>query len=146
MSLGRNRLRMYIPTALLHDSQFDFRAGRSTEHAAALLTDHIRKEMDKGNYTGVLYVDLSKEMDKGNYTGVLYVDLSKAFDTISHSTITTKLKSFGILGTPKECFINYLFNRKLLVCCNGKIIFTSAVILWSSTRIHNWSFIIFTSL
>ena len=60
-------------------------------------------------------------MDKGNYTGVLYVDLSKAFDTISHSTITTKLKSFGILGTPKEWFINYLFNRKLLVCYNGTL-------------------------
>ena len=88
----------------LHDSQFGFRAGRSTEHAATLLTDHIRKEMDKGNYTGVLYVDLSK-----------------AFDTISHSTITTKLKSFGILGTPNEWFINYLFNRKLLVCYNGTL-------------------------
>ena len=58
-------------------------------------------------------------MDKGNYTGVLYIDLSKAFDTISHGTIITKLKSFGIIGTSNEWFTNYLFDRKQHVYYKG---------------------------
>ena len=87
---------------MLSNSQFGFRPGRSTEQAVTSLTDHIRKEMDKGNYTGILYIDLSK-----------------AFDTISHGTVLSKLRSFGIIGTPKEWFINYLFNRRQSVYYDG---------------------------
>ena len=60
-------------------------------------------------------------MDKVNYTGELYIDLSKAFDTISHGTIISKLESFGIIGISKEWFANYLFNRKICVSYNGVI-------------------------
>ena len=89
---------------VLSNAQFGFRPGRSTEQAATLLTDHIRKEMDKGNYTGVLYVDLSK-----------------AFDTISHGSMIAKLESFGIIGIANEWIANYLFNRNLLVYYNRTI-------------------------
>ena len=39
-------------------------------------------------------------------------DLSKAFDTLSHSVLLEKLKSFGISGTTHDWFSDYLFNRK----------------------------------
>ena len=44
--------------------------------------------------------------------GVLYVDLSKAFDTLSHSALLEKPKSFGIVGDSHNWFTDHLFNRK----------------------------------
>ena len=51
-------------------------------------------------------------MDKGEYTGVIYVDLSKSFDTIGHGTIITKLSQFGIIWTSQDWIASYLFARK----------------------------------
>ena len=67
---------------------------RSTELAATLLLDFIRKGVDSGQYTGAIYVDLSK-----------------AFDTINHATILNKLPTFGITGIALDWFTNYLFDR-----------------------------------
>ena len=80
---------------LLSKSQFGYRKHRSTELSTILLADNIRKAVDEGNIVGVLYVDLSK-----------------AFDTLSHSVLLEKLKSFGISGTTHDWFSGYLFNRK----------------------------------
>ena len=87
---------------LLTNSQFGFHGNRSTESAVTFFTDHIRKKMDKGEYTGAVYIDLSK-----------------AFDTISHASIPTKLPEFGIDDTPKEWITNYLFNRTKRVVYDG---------------------------
>ena len=45
---------------LLKSSQFGFRPRRSTELACNLLVDDIRKNIDNGLLTGVIYLDLSK--------------------------------------------------------------------------------------
>ena len=79
---------------LLCSQQFGFRKHRSTELAATCFVDDIRKGMDRGHYTGAIYVDLSK-----------------TFDTISHASILSKLPGFGIDGIAKEWFTNYLFGR-----------------------------------
>ena len=50
-------------------------------------------------------------MDKGNFSGAVSIDLRKAFDTISHSSIVTKLPEYGIIGKEKEWLTNYLFGR-----------------------------------
>ena len=77
-----NQLMNYLePNKLLSSKQFGFRRKRSTELATAYF-------MDKIGY----------EMDKGEYTGAIYVDLGKAFDTISHAMIVNKLPQFGITG------------------------------------------------
>ena len=44
---------------LLSESQFGFRKRRSTKLAATLHCDDIRSEMNKGNFVGVVYLDLS---------------------------------------------------------------------------------------
>ena len=83
---------------LLSDFQFGFRPKRSTELAATLFVDNIRANMDKGELTGVVYIDLSK-----------------AFDTISHSSIISKLPAYGITGIEQKWFIDYLFARSQTV-------------------------------
>ena len=75
---------------LLSSQQFGCRKNRSTELAATLLLDNIRKGMDKGNFSGAVFIDLRK-----------------AFDTISHSSIITKLPEYGIIGNEKEWLTNY---------------------------------------
>ena len=79
---------------LLSRNQFGYRHKRSTDLAATLLLDDIRREVDKGNLVGVVFIDLSK-----------------AFDTISHATLLEKLKAYGINDGELHWFTAYLFNR-----------------------------------
>ena len=51
-----------------------------------------------------------KNIDNGLLTGLIYLDLSKAFDTVSHSYLLSKLRSYGINGNEFTRFENYLFN------------------------------------
>ena len=55
---------------LISERQFGFRQNRSTAQATTLFTDQIRTNMDKGQLTGAVFIDMSK-----------------AFDTISHASI-----------------------------------------------------------
>ena len=87
---------------LLSTRQFGFRAKMSTELAATLLLDDVRKNVDKGKLVGAVFIDLSK-----------------AFDTISHSKVLTKLPSYGIDGKELRWFEDYLFNRPPQVSYNG---------------------------
>ena len=82
----------------LTDRQFGFRKSRNTSQAITYITDFIRSAIDRGEYTGAIYVDLKK-----------------AFDTINHATILSKLSVYGINDTELSWFIDYLFNRKHFV-------------------------------
>ena len=55
---------------LLYENQFGYRKQRSTNLAASLLFDNIRKEIDQGKLVGAVFIDLTK-----------------AFDTIGHRTL-----------------------------------------------------------
>ena len=87
--------------SMISSKQFGFRQQRSTELAATLFVDSIRKNMDNGLYTGAIYIDLSK-----------------AFDTIGHASILNKLPEYGIEGNELSWFTNYLFERKQCVYLN----------------------------
>ena len=83
---------------MLGQSQFGFRKNRSTQHAVTLLTDQIRQGMDRGKFTGSVFVDLSK-----------------AFDTVDHGCVLSKLKCYGIKEKEFCWFESYLFGRKQYV-------------------------------
>ena len=87
---------------LLSRFQFGFRSDLSTEYAETVLLDDIRRNVDKGNLVGAVFVDLSK-----------------AFDTLSHATLLDKLPQYGIQDTELEWFKDYLFCRKQVVSYNG---------------------------
>ncbi|CAB4015173.1 RNA-directed DNA polymerase from transposon X-element [Paramuricea clavata] len=59
-------------------------------------------------------------MDRGLFTGVLFLDLKKAFDTVDHSILLAQLEKYGIQGRSLEWFKSYLKDRKQVCSINGK--------------------------
>ena len=77
---------------LLYDYQSGFRNSYSTDSCLTQVTDQIRFDMDKGNYTGMVMIDLQK-----------------AFDTFDPDILLNKLKELDDLST--SWFSSYLKNR-----------------------------------
>ena len=82
--------------------QFGFRERPSTQHAVTILSDSIRRNMDKGLVTGAVFLDLRK-----------------AFDTVDHSRILSKLLLYGIRNEELAWCESYLFDRKQFVQYDG---------------------------
>jgi hypothetical protein len=56
------------------------------------------------------------EISKGNYVGLVALDVQKAFDCVYHEILLRKLVLVGI----NNCWLrSYLTNRKQLVDING---------------------------
>ena len=47
-----------------------------------------------------------KNIDEGNLTGAVFLDLSKAFDMIDHSLLKIKLTALGVIGQALAWFNN----------------------------------------
>ena len=50
-------------------------------------------------------------IDKGQYTAMIFVDLKEPFDTIDHEIPLKKLKKYGVVGPENAWFASYLCNR-----------------------------------
>ena len=95
MKFGKCQLMEYLEVNKFH-AVSSYRRMRSTDLAATLFLDNFRKEVDKGNLVGVVFMDLSK-----------------VFDTIAHSTLLGKLTTYEINNKELDWFTSYLFNRQI---------------------------------
>ncbi|CAL4138853.1 unnamed protein product, partial [Meganyctiphanes norvegica] len=84
---------------ILYEFQSGFRGSYSTDTCLINLMDHIRMLISKGNYVGMVLLDLQK-----------------AFDTVDHVILCTKLEGMGIDFT--EWFKSYLEGRQQVVMAN----------------------------
>ena len=87
---------------ILSMNQFGFRKNYSTFLALMDLVDNI-----------------SKNIDDGNYSIGIFLDLSKAFDTIDHTILLDKLCRYGIRGLTLNWFKHYLNDIKQFVSYNN---------------------------
>lgn len=87
---------------LLSPFQCGFRKQHSTTFAALSFADSIRRNIDLGFMTEAAFVDLRK-----------------AFDTIDHSILLRKLRSFGIKSKELNWFEDYLSGRTQVVGVAG---------------------------
>ena len=101
--LMHNRLYNFLTEHnILSMNQFGFRKNYSTFLALMDLVDNI-----------------SKNIDEGNYSIGIFLDLSKAFDTIDHTILLDKLCRYGIRGVTLNWFKHYLNDRKQFVSYNN---------------------------
>ena len=85
---------------ILYNHQSGFRKAHSTETCLINLTDTIKKEISKGNYVGMVMLDLQK-----------------AFDTVDHQILCQKLEYMGVGNI--EWFHSYLTQREQIITVNG---------------------------
>ena len=60
-----------------------------------------------------------QEWDKGNYTGMVVLDLQKAFDTVDHNILLGKLTAMGLNDNTVKWFKSYLTSRTQVVDIDG---------------------------
>ena len=87
---------------LIYEFQSGFRSTFSTNTALTYLGDKIRFNLDKGDFTGVVLLDLQK-----------------AFDTVDHTILLSKLMAAGANNTVVKWFSSYLSSRKQFVDVQG---------------------------
>ena len=88
---------------LLAEQQYGFCTNHSTEYAAVKLVGNV-----------------SKEVELGNTSTALYIDLSKVFDTLSFDILLYKLNSYGIKDDAFKLPKHYLTNQKQYVVYNSQ--------------------------
>ena len=89
---------------LLYEYQSGFRAAYSTETCLVHLTDYLKLEQDKGNYVGMVLLDLQK-----------------AFDTVDHEILLQKLEALGLHKSAMDWFNSYLQERQQVVDIGGTL-------------------------
>ena len=62
--------------------------------------------------------DITEELDKGNCSIGIFIDLSKVFDTVDHKLLLSKMKHYGIRDNALLWFTSYLSYRTQYVSLN----------------------------
>ena len=86
---------------LLDSRQSAYRPDHSVETLLTDLTDHSLRQMDAGNITAVVLLDMSS-----------------AFDTVDHPILIQRLRSSGVAGLALQWFKSYITGRSQYVKVN----------------------------
>ena len=62
---------------------------------------------------------IGENLDKNIQTDILYLDFAKAFDSVDHSTLLVKLKSYGVTRKLLNWLADYLHGRLQRVVVDG---------------------------
>ena len=89
---------------LLYEFQSGFRSTYSIDTCLIHLTDYIKLENDKGNFTAMVLLDLQK-----------------AFDTVDHTILLNKLKWLGADDLTVQWFRSYLTGRTHVTDIGGTL-------------------------
>ena len=111
---------------LLTNTQSGFRPQHSTLTAALDVTDYILDNMDHGELTGAIFLDLKK-----------------AIDTVNYNVLLSKLEHLGIKGRALDWFSNYLIGSKVHYSIMS--ILTSNKLLLESLRAQSLALFLFIS-
>ena len=86
---------------------------------------------------------IQKQLDGGNCTARVFVDLKKAFNTVDHNILIEKLYYYGIRGVAKDWFHSYLDSQKH-VTLNGSNSSTKTILTGVPQRsvLGPWLFLI----
>ncbi len=97
-----------IPEQHIHTTFYDFLKSNNliTIHQSGFRPKH---ECD----TALIKMidDRLSNIDSGNVTGLIYIDLRKAFDTVNHRIMIQKLASYGVSEDSWNWFCSYLDSR-----------------------------------
>ena len=104
-------LKHIVENKLLSPKQFGFISGRST---VTQLLNYLNKCVDT--------------LVNGGVVDAIYLDFAKAFDTVPHSRLLGKLKSYGINGNILKWIETFLRNRTQIVKVNGENSFSAPVL------------------
>ena len=83
---------------IIFERQFGFREKHSTSHNLLTLTETIRQQLDRGEFSCEVFFDLQK-----------------AFDSVDHWILLEKMKHYGFRGKANEWIKSYLTERKQFV-------------------------------
>ena len=85
------------------------------------LQSGFRSDFSTDTCLSYLHNKILKGFDKGEYTGMILIDLQKAFDTIDHEILLKKLKYIGLANTAISWIESYLKNRITFVEIEGSM-------------------------
>jgi Reverse transcriptase (RNA-dependent DNA polymerase) len=97
---------------ILHNRQYGFKPGFSTNDAMLDLIGTVK--------------DI---LERGNKSIAIFLDLAKAFDTVPHNHLLEILESYGIRGPVLNLFDNYLTNREQILKYNDNLSDVQKVII-----------------
>ena len=60
-------------------------------------------------------------MDKGNFCGMVLIDLQKSFETVQYDILLNKLKALGFSDTSLQWVSSYLVGREQVVDVDGTL-------------------------
>ena len=113
---------------LLYEYQSGFLSTFLTDTCLVHLTDYIKQEQDKGNYAGMVLLDLQK-----------------AFDTVDYSILIQKLRTLGLDESALNWLRSYLHERQQSVEISG-VTSTTATITCGVPKDPSWVSCCFSSM